>query len=226
MNTSITIVDYGVGNLLSVARAFEHCGAEVTISDSAETILNSDRLLLPGVGAFADGMAGLAERGLIDPLRAFAESDRPFMGICLGMQLMFEVSEEFGEHRGLSIIPGRIQAVPTLGLDGMPHKIPHIGWNQLVRPDSEPSWNGTILEGVAEQEAFYFVHSYAAVPLHSEHRLADTLYDGQVISAVIRHGSVYGCQFHPEKSGHAGLRVIENFCALALHEPKLLEQSV
>jgi len=207
----VTVVDYGIGNLLSVARALEHCGAEVLLASDPRLIERADSLVLPGVGAFADGMAGLRQRGLIEPIRKYARSDRPLLGICLGMQMMLETGEEFGNHDGLGLIPGKVSAIPLTGTDGQPHKIPHIGWNELVPPSPATSWKGTILEDIPPGTAAYFVHSYVAVPTHQKHRLADCLYDGQVISAVIRSGSIYGCQFHPEKSGEAGLAILRRF---------------
>src|SRR6267154_2586768 len=125
MKTKVTVVDYGMGNLLSVRRALEHCGAEVLVTASATDILVAQRLVLPGVGAFADGMAGLAGRGLIEPLLMYTQSGRPLLGICLGMQMLLSVSEEFGEHQGLGLIPGRVIAIPSAGPGGIRRKIPH-----------------------------------------------------------------------------------------------------
>ena len=210
----VTVIDYGIGNLLSVSRALERCGAEVLLTSDPLLITRADRLVLPGVGAFADGMAGLRERGLIDPIREYARSGRPLLGICLGMQMMLDTSEEFGSHEGLGLIPGKVSAIPVTGVDGRPHKIPHIGWNELMPPSPATNWKGTILEDIPTNAAAYFVHSYAAVPAHPEHRLADCHYDGQVISAVIRSGSTYGCQFHPEKSGETGLRILRRFISI------------
>lgn len=208
---TVTVIDYGIGNLLSVQRAFEHCGADVLLTASPKMIEQAELLVLPGVGAFADGMDGLKERGLIEPIRNYAKANRPFLGICLGMQMMLEIGEEFGRHEGLGLIPGKVALIPNSGCDGRPHKIPHIGWNALM-PASD--WNDTILKGIEPGEAVYFVHSYTAVPLDSKYRLADCDYNGRVISAAIRFGNLYGCQFHPEKSGQIGLKIIDNFIDL------------
>lgn len=211
----MTVVDYGMGNLLSVMRAFEHCGAEVALADSPGEIERADRLVLPGVGAFADGMEGLGKRDLVEPVRAFAASGRPFLGICLGMQMMLEGSEEFGEHEGLGLIPGKVVAIPPTGTDGSPHKIPHIGWNGIYPPGAGGVWDGSVLEGLPHGAPMYFVHSFMAVPRDGTRRLADSKYGGITISAVIRSGSAYGCQFHPEKSGESGLKMIRKFIELA-----------
>jgi len=207
----ITIVDYGMGNILSVQRAFEYCGAQVIISDNPQYIKNSDYLVLPGVGAFADGMKELSERGLIEPIIDFASKERPFLGICLGMQMMMGKSEEFGIHDGLGLIPGSVVRIPDEDINGLRHKIPHIGWNALELPSNKKTWNGTILEGVEPGETVYFVHSYTAVPINLPNRLADAFYNGQIISVAVQSGYLYGCQFHPEKSGVTGLKIIDNF---------------
>jgi imidazole glycerol-phosphate synthase subunit HisH len=211
---TVTVIDYGIGNLLSVARAFEHCGASVLLTDDAAKIEDADYLILPGVGAFADGMSGLNERGLVDPIKAFVAKERPFLGICLGMQLMLDESEEFGANEGLGLIPGKVVAIPGVGSDGVPHKIPHIGWNEISAPESI-SWEGTILKDTIPRSSFYFVHSFTAVPTLHEHRLADCYYDGQLIAAAIRNNNMYGCQFHPEKSGSLGLQIIKCFIGSA-----------
>lgn len=207
----IHIVDYGVGNLLSVRRAFEHFGAEVTLVGTPAGVAGADRLVLPGVGAFADGMKGLANRGLVEPIHEFAARGRPFLGICLGMQMMFDSSEEFGDHPGLGLIPGRVVAIPPVGIDRTPHRIPHIGWNALVLPPARPGWEGSVLADVPFGSFFYFVHSFTAVPQRDEHRLADCHYDGLVISAMAQREHLLGAQFHPEKSGEVGLRIIRDF---------------
>jgi glutamine amidotransferase len=210
----VTIVDYGIGNVMSVRRAFEHFGAEVVLTDSPAKIADADRLVLPGVGAFADGMQGLASRGLEEPIKGQIARERPFLGICLGMQMMFDASEEFGQHAGLGIVPGQVVPIPAVGTDGQMHKLPHIGWSSLVMPPGRSSWDGGFLAGIAPGDDVYFVHSFTALPGSPAHRLADCHYDGVVISAAVVRGNAHGCQFHPEKSGTVGLKIIANFLSL------------
>jgi glutamine amidotransferase len=210
----VTIVDYGIGNLFSVTRAFESCGASVRLTANHEHIEDAERVVLPGVGAFEDGMKGLTQRKQIEPVKRFIATGRPFLGICVGMQLLLDVGEEFGEHAGLGVIPGRVKAIPNTGTDGKIHRIPHIGWNILVPPPHRPDWTGGLLGGLPANPAVYFVHSFAPVPADEQHRLADCYYDGRQVSAVIHAGNAHGCQFHPEKSGPIGLRIVENFLAL------------
>lgn len=215
MTQTVTIIDYGMGNILSVSRAFETCGAEVLLSNLSEDILSAQYLVLPGVGAFKDGMKELHDRGLIEPIKTKASQGVPFLGICLGMQMMFETSEEFGTHEGLGIVPGKVVAIPQTSATGSPHKIPHIGWNQLTLPSPRTSWEESILQNIASGASVYFVHSFTAVPTADSHRLADARYNGRLISACIRSGLLYGCQFHPEKSGPIGLNIIKNFLSLS-----------
>jgi imidazole glycerol-phosphate synthase subunit HisH len=206
----VTVVDYGIGNLFSVCRALEHCSAEVTLTSDPALIQTAPRLVLPGVGAFADGMQGLRDRGLIEPILHYAASGRPLLGICLGMQMLATASEEFGKHRGLGLIPGRVVAIPDHTTSGQPHKIPHIGWNGLLAP-AGVSWNETLLGDTSEGTAVYLVHSYAVTPDDPAHRLADCVYGGHRICAAIRRDNIVGCQFHPEKSGEVGLRILRRF---------------
>ncbi len=213
--TVVTVADYGMGNLLSVTRAFEYCGAAVKVSALAEDIASAESLVLPGVGAFPDGMRELRQRGLKDAIKEFCRSGRPFLGICLGMQLMLDSSEEFGETQGLGLIPGKVSLIPSITSDGIPQKIPHIGWNLLRFPTGRRSWAGTILESAhPDRDTAYFVHSYTAVPANDANRLADTFYGGHRVSAAIHSGNCYGTQFHPEKSGPVGLEIIKRFLAL------------
>ncbi|MDP6884753.1 MAG: imidazole glycerol phosphate synthase subunit HisH, partial [Rhodospirillales bacterium] len=215
----VTVVDYGRGNLFSVTKAFEHCGAEVEVTQSAERVMAAERLVLPGVGAFGDAMEALRGRGLIESIREYAESGRPFLGICVGMQVMFDGSEEFGDHRGLGLIPGKVVAIPDTDSDGRPHKVPHVGWTRLDAPDGGPGWDGTILAGLGADDWVYFVHSFTAVPADDRHRLADSDYGGHRISAAVRLESLWGCQFHPEKSGPAGIAVLSRFLAQSPERP-------
>ncbi|CCQ75506.1 imidazole glycerol phosphate synthase subunit HisH [Magnetospira sp. QH-2] len=208
--SSVTVVDYDCGNLLSVAQAFEHCGASVNIARDAEDIARAERLVLPGVGAFATAMNRLGDRDLVAPLRAYAATGRPFLGICLGMQLLFESSLEFGHHDGLALIPGQVVPIPHEKEDGSRRKIPHIGWAALQKP-SPDRWQGSVLAGLTEGTALYFVHSFVGYPKIDEHRLADVEYEGARLSAAVRRDNVVGTQFHPEKSGPEGLSLLRRF---------------
>ena len=210
MSIPVTIIDYGSGNIFSVTRALEHCGAAPLLSVNPDDIERAERIVLPGVGAFAAGMEGLRERGLVEPIRRYARSGRPLLGICLGMQMLASTSDEFGEYEGLDIIPGRVRAVPNVDLNGTPQKIPHIGWAELAAP-APARWAQTILENIAEGEAVYLVHSYHLVPDDPAHRLADCLYGGHRLAAAVQAGNVSGCQYHPEKSGEVGLRQLSAF---------------
>jgi imidazole glycerol-phosphate synthase subunit HisH len=207
----VAVIDYGVGNLLSVRRALEHCGATVTVTADHDALLASPRVILPGVGAFANGMAELRRSGIDDVAREIAARGTPLLGICLGMQMLLDESEEFGVSAGLGLVPGRVVPVPVMNALGLPQKIPHIGWNSLAMSESQQPWGGTLIRDVKPSEAVYFVHSFMAEPNDGRDRIADCLYGGIRISAVIRHGHVFGCQFHPEKSGAVGLRVLRAF---------------
>ncbi len=214
MTSRLIVIDYGVGNLLSVCRAFEACGAKLELTGSADRIGAADRLVIPGVGAFGDCVAELDRRRLVGPIREFVASGRPVLGICVGMQMLLTTGEEFGEHAGLGTVPGSVRAIPSTTADGRKHKIPHIGWSALLKPAAETDWTGTILDGIAPGATCYFVHSFTAEPEDARSRLADCDYNGRRISAAIRAGNVYGTQFHPEKSGEVGLRILRNFLRL------------
>ena len=211
--TSVGIVDYGSGNLFSVMRAFEHCGARPVLVSTPEEVEATDRLVLPGVGAFADGMNGLKAAGLADPLRAYASSGRPMLGICLGMQMLATESEEFGSHPGLQLIAGRVVKMPGTSITGEPQKVPSIGWRALQEP-VQGRWRGRMMEGCAEHPAVYLVHSYQFIPENPEHQLAVYSFGGHRITASVQAGNIIGCQFHPEKSGPAGLRMLSFFMKL------------
>lgn len=207
----VTVIDYGVGNLLSVQRGLEHCGAKVIITVEPERILAAKRVVLPGVGAFANAMQALARLDLVDLIRELAHRHTPLLGICLGMQLLLEESEEFGITAGLGLIPGRVVSVPAQTLSGDPQKIPHIGWSALHLSSASGGWNGTLLHDNRPGESAYFVHSFMAVPSNPAHRIAESMYGGHLIPAVIRRDEVIGCQFHPEKSGEVGLKILRRF---------------
>ncbi len=187
--------------------------ADVELTRDRDRALAADGLVVPGVGAFADGMRELERRGLVKPIRAFAKTGRPFLGICLGMQMMLETSEEFEIYEGLALIPGKVVMIPKSGPDGTYHKIPHIGWNSLLPLHENGNWDNTILHGISPGESVYFVHSFSAAPTHPHNDLADCFYNGLRLSAAIRSGNIYGCQFHPEKSQDSGLKLMQNFLA-------------
>lgn len=209
----VAVIDYGVGNLLSVCRGLEHCGASVTLTENPDVIRSARRVVLPGVGAFADGMAELRRRGMDDVVRDVAARGVPLLGICLGMQMLLEESEEFGVSDGLGLIRGRVISVPDTDAQGRPHKIPHIGWNGLVLPDGRSGWQDTLLAGIREGDAVYFVHSFMADPLDPACRIADCLYGGRSVTAAVGYRNVFGSQFHPEKSGVVGLTILKAFLA-------------
>ena len=198
----ITIIDYGAGNLFSVQNALNYLGVENRISSRAEDIISADKLILPGVGAFPDAMKMLDEAGLTDVIKEQAKL-KPLMGICLGMQMLFDKSYEFGETAGLGLIPGTVELMhPADDL-----VIPHIGWNALEK--NEPC---ALLDGVNEGDYVYFVHSFAAVT-DSKNVAAYCDY-GMKVPALVTSGKVYGCQFHPEKSGKTGLSILKQFTLL------------
>lgn len=211
----VTVIDYGIGNLLNVVRALQHEGAEVHVVEQAQQVEQlPERLVLPGVGAFTDGMRELRARGFDDLVKRFADTGRPFLGICVGAQMLFDVGEEFGDHPGLGLIPGRVQPVPAFDSAGQRHRIPHIGWSRLEVPPRRGSWDATILSRLPAGQPVYFVHSFAPVPEQEEHRLADMFYGGVRICAAVAREQIYGCQFHPERSAEHGLAILSAFLQL------------
>lgn len=198
----IAIVDYGVGNLFSLASSFAAIGAEVTVTADSAVIDAADRIVLPGVGAFGDAAAKLRETGLDEVLRQQAASGKPLLGICLGMQLLFDKSLEYGEHEGLGLIPGTVR--PLAGRIPAELKVPHMGWNAL-RFGAHP-----LFRYLSPGDYVYFVHSFYA---DCADVIADTDY-GIPVTAAAAKGNVMGCQFHPEKSGEVGLRILKAFCSL------------
>jgi glutamine amidotransferase len=210
---TVTIVDYGVGNLFSVRGALEHCGAELMMAETAAEIENAERLLLPGVGAFGAAMKDMRDNNLVEPVKAFVEAGRPLLGICLGMQMLMGESEEFGINEGLGLVPGPVLAIPETGKDGQPHQVPHVGWSPLSA-GSGAGWDGTILDGLTQDSEMYFVHSFSTHPENPDHTLARCDYNGRDITAVVQADNVLGCQFHPEKSGEKGFVILHNFLNL------------
>ncbi len=201
MRQRIVIVDYGMGNLRSVQKAFERIGAPAEIAAEPAGVLAADAVVLPGVGAFGDAMAELRRRALLKPLREYLESGRPFLGICLGLQLLFERSEEAGQQEGLGYLKGVVRRFPPdVG------KVPHMGWNQVWR--CRPG--DGLFEGIADGEWFYFVHSYYVDPQERDVVAGETEY-GIRFCSMVRRGNLLATQFHPEKSQRAGLRLLANF---------------
>ena len=213
----IALVDYGRSNLFSIQHALETINAEVTITSDADEIMAADKLIIAGVGAFGDGMEGLRKNNLIDAIREFVARSKPVLGICLGMQLFFDEGEEFGLHAGLGLIRGRVVSIRSTAEDGGKIKVPHIGWNRLLSPTGngiEKRWTGTLLDGIDQGEFMYFVHSYIVVPEDRQVVVAETEYGVNRFCSVIIKGNVAGCQFHPERSGIAGLMIYRNFVTL------------
>jgi len=198
-----TLIDYGIGNLRSLAKAFAAAGVEVVRTDDADRIAEAERLVLPGVGAFGACAAELRARGLADLVRQRAEAGVPLLGVCVGMQLLFDASDERGEHAGLGLLPGRVVRFPRdLSVDGRRLKVPHMGWNRLRPQRPHPL--------VADDDWVYFVHSYHAAPADPADVIATVDY-GAEVPAVVGRGTVVGVQFHPEKSAHAGLAMLRRF---------------
>lgn len=200
----VTIIDYGAGNLFSLKSSMEYIGEKVTVSDDLKIIEKAERLVLPGVGAFRDAAEKLRMRGLDRLLMEKFSSGTPVMGICLGMQMLFEKSYEYGEHNGLGIIKGSVVSLKEVA-KGL--KIPHIGWNTL----NFPAIKHPVFKYVSENEYAYFVHSYYAKAENEDSVIAYTDYGGAVTAAAAYKNAV-GCQFHPEKSGETGLKILRGFC--------------
>ena len=204
----LAVVDYGVGNLFSLTCSLRAIGAEVTVTGEEEVLALAERIILPGVGAFGDAARALRRSGLEGEVLQAAEGGKPLLGICLGMQLLFDYSAEYGRHRGLGLIPGSVQPIRPLVPEG--YKVPHMGWNGLNFPaDREKS---PLFRYVREGEHVYFVHSYAGTDC-GESTIARSEY-GVPLTAAVARGSVYGVQFHPEKSGETGLNILRAFCEL------------
>jgi glutamine amidotransferase len=197
----IAIIDYGMGNLRSVSKAFEAVGHQAVVTRDARVIGNASHVVLPGVGAFGDCMANIEQYGLVEPIRTAIQSGKPFLGICLGLQLLFTESEEFGPHRGLDIIPGKVRRFES----GQALKVPHMGWNQVHVQRACP-----LFDGIADGSDWYFVHSYFVDPSDRQLAATTTTYGISFVSSVWR-GNIVACQFHPEKSQTTGLRLIKNF---------------
>ena len=204
----LAIVDYGVGNLFSLKSSFGAIGVEAVVTGDEELLHKADRIVLPGVGAFGDAAEQLRRTGLDQVVIREAEGGKPLLGICLGMQLLLERSFEYGEHKGLGLIPGEIVPIQHLLPEG--YKVPHIGWNALKFPKDKPK--SPVFRHIREGDHVYFVHSYHGAGC-APHTIATAEYSAQLTAAVARE-NVYGMQFHPEKSGRVGLNILRAFCEL------------
>lgn len=196
----IALVDYGIGNLRSVEKALRAVGAEVRLTSNPGVILSAAKVVLPGVGAFGDGMAGLKVRGLIEVLKTILDLRVPLLGVCVGMQLLFEESDELGHHPGLGFLPGKVRRFPDNDL-----KVPQTGWNQI-----RPLQDNPLVHGLNSGVYAYFNHSYYCDAQDASHVIADTDY-GIRYPSIVWHGRLYGVQFHPEKSQRVGLHILRNF---------------
>lgn len=211
LRPQVAIIDYGMGNVLSVARAFEYCGADVSCTRNVQEIFSATHIILPGVGAFKSAMQALEEYNLIDVIPKVVEEGKPFMGICLGMQLLFSESEEFGSTRGLNIMQGEVVSIPAISNDGTRLRVPHIGWASLNAEDSLTSFGSGLLPEISKFDSVYFAHSFQVKPTHKETIKATYSYGDNSIVAVVEKNNVLGCQFHPEKSGKVGLKIVAHF---------------
>lgn len=209
----VCVVNYELNNVRSVVAGLESLGKRVSVVQTPEGVAAARRIILPGVGAFGGGMDSLRARGLIEPLRMKAQEGTPFLGVCLGMQLLFSESEEFGRYEGLGLIDGKVVSFPSPSKGAEDFKLPHIGWNTLQsRIGNDSLWKGSILRDTAIGESVYFVHSFYPIPSDPTHTLAASRYGGVDFAAVVRKGNISGAQFHPEKSSATGLRMLAAFC--------------
>ncbi len=206
----VAIVDYGLGNLFSISQACRHVGIDTIITGDSKMIKDADGLILPGVGAFGDAMNYLKQSELIDPIKEFVASGKYFLGICLGMQLLFTESEEFGSHQGLGLIPGKIVKFPVLDPFNNKVKVPQIQWNQIAK-NRDDIWQSSPLKNIPESSFVQFVHSYYAIPENTDDVLSYTNYAGIRYASSVKKNNIIGFQFHPEKSGLYGLRIYENW---------------
>lgn len=207
----VTIIDYGMSNLLSISRAFEHLGVNVILTDDTDTIQKADYLILPGVGAFCDGMNELNKRFIPSAIKQYLGTGKPFLGICLGMQMMLDEGEEIQITKGLGIIPGYVKPLPLIQENGNKNTIPHVCWSKV---EYKQLCKGTPFEHIEDNSYFYFVHSYFAAPTIKTNSFANTSFGDIEFSSVVNKDNAWGMQFHPEKSGEIGLSVLSKFLIL------------
>ncbi|MFD0939077.1 imidazole glycerol phosphate synthase subunit HisH [Pedobacter boryungensis] len=207
----IVVIDYGIGNVKSMVNALESLGVEAVLTANEQEIMTANAVILPGVGAFKHGMDNLNQRNLVPVIHDYVGTGKPFLGVCLGMQMLMEESEEFGSSKGLGLIEGSVKIIPLLA--DTTEKLPHVSWNELIEPTKD-RWENTILNNTKVGTDMYFVHSFAAIPIHPSDVLANCSYGNLSFCAAVHKKNIYGTQFHPEKSGIFGLRILEEFIKL------------
>jgi imidazole glycerol-phosphate synthase subunit HisH len=208
----ITIIDYGCGNILNLVRAIKFIGYEAEVTHEKNKIIDSSHIILPGVGAFGNAMKKIEKYNLHKTIWEYAGSEKPLLGICLGMQILLTESHEFGVHKGLGLIEGKV--IKISNEKNIEAKVPHIGWNEIYPKKSENEWKNKILKNSLIGKNFYFVHSYVCKTKNTDSTVAVCNYSDISIPAVITSGNIFGCQFHPEKSADNGLTVLKNFCEI------------
>jgi glutamine amidotransferase len=208
----LAIVDYGRGNLFSLSQALSHIGVPHEIIGDSARLLSAERVILPGVGAFGDTMNELTKRGLVAPLLEVARRGRPLLGICVGFQVLFDRGEEFGGHAGLGLLSGRVAALPRPRANDDAWRIPNVGWRPLIK-----TGRGNLMSALADDTMVYFVHSYAPVPVNDDVVSARLSFSGSSVVAAVESRNVLGVQFHPERSGPAGLEILRQFMTLRGH---------
>lgn len=210
MRIRVAIIDYDLGNLYSVNNICRRVGLDAVITSDVNEVSTADALILPGVGAFGDAMENLRKKELIDPIYEFIKEGKPFLGICLGMQLMFTESEEFGSHKGLDLIPGNIIRFPSVADNGERVKVPQIQWNQVYKSSTKP-WEESVMKGIEEGTYMYFVHSYYAKSTLEENVLSYSEYAGIRYASSVMKENMTGIQYHPEKSAEEGINIYQNW---------------
>lgn len=229
----VVIVDYGVGNVFSVQHACQAAGLQAAVSSSREALLDADAVILPGVGAFSDAMDALKRLDLIGPIKDFSATSKPLIGICLGMQLLMTEGTEFGTREGLGLIEGVVERLSVEAEGERRFKVPHVGWNRIFKPKAlsgQPSrgaierdpWLGMPLAGLDEGEFMYFVHSYYVLPKYQDVVLSLSRYGHAEFCSSINSGNIFGFQFHPERSGPAGLKIYQNLAGLIAQQAQVI----
>ena len=212
LSKKITIIDYGCGNILNLARAIKFLGYETDITHDKNKIINSSYVILPGVGAFGNAMKQIEKYNLHNTILEYAKLNKPLLGICLGMQILLTVSYEFGVHKGLGLIEGKV--IKISNEKNKEIKIPHMGWNEIYPNNNKKEWKNKILKSSSIGKSFYFVHSFVCITKDNDSTIAVCNYSDISIPDVVATGNVFGCQFHPEKSADNGLAVLKNFCEI------------